>query len=590
MSTFSKTVRDHVLILLLLFIAFAPNALSQTPTFSQIVVFGDSLSDTGNLRHRMEDKFQFGYPGGEYNYSDGRFTNSSDTNPKAQQYLGVWHEQLAKSFLNLPAATNSLNGGTNYAFGGATTNDNTKDVTVFSNPEPFGGGNTTVTVDNLGKQVTDYLSKGAADANALYIVWGGGNDLFNDRSDANVTGTANRMVALVLKLARAGARNILVPNVPPLGSIPKYLDNPTRAQLLNDASASYRAQLSAGLDGALGTLSGEGITIQLYRLDVYAMFLRLAADPEASNLVDFRHSAQGQDVNPDRYLFWDDIHPTTKGHYLIANEAFRVLNGTVMPQGKSLNVSTRVTVGTDQDVLIGGVIITGTESKQVLFRGIGPSLNVAGVPVTGRLADPTLELYQGDTLITSNDNWKQSQQAEIAATGIAPSNDLESAILQTLAPGNYTAVLRGANNTTGIGLVEAYDLTAAANSTLANISTRGAVGTDDNVLIGGFIVGSGDNATVVIRGIGPSLAQSNIANPLADPTLDLYDANGAAIANDDNWQDKGQQGAISATGLAPGNNLEAAMIKSLPPGNYTAIVRGKNGTTGVGLVEIYNIR
>ncbi len=560
------------------------------PAFTQVIIFGDSLSDVGNIRHRLEDAYFISYPGGEYNYSDGRFTNSSDTDPNSGTYTGTWHEQLARDLLGLTPATNSLDGGIDYAFGGATTESGTREATVLSNPDPFVGGELTVTVDNIGKQVDDYLAANTIDPAALYIIWGGGNDLFNDDSEENVNGTADRVAALVEQLARAGAVYILVPNVPPLGLVPNYKDDPEKAIELSAASADYRDQLNAQLDAAVATLAAESITITLYRLDIFGLFYRLAANPEDYGFVNISDSSQGNSsVDPDEYLFWDEIHPTTAGHFQIASAAFELLNGTALPPAQSLNLSARLAVGTDENVLIGGLIIDGTEAKQVIVRGIGPSLTVDGMPLAGTLADPVLELYQDDLLIVSNDNWKTPQQTEIEATGLAPTDDLESAILMTLAPGSYTVVLRGQSDGTGIGLVEAYDLDAAIASTLANTSTRGLVQTGDDVLIGGFIVGNGGTDTVVVRAIGPSLADAGIANPLADPTLDLYDGNGALIRSDDNWREA-QESLIQSTGLAPTNDAESAIIRSLGPGNYTAVVRGKDGGTGVALVEIYNLQ
>jgi hypothetical protein len=258
-----------------------------------------------------------------------------------------------------------------------------------------------------------------------------------------------------------------------------------------------------------------------------------------------------------------------------------------------LNISTRMRVLTGEQVLIAGFIITGTDPKNVIIRGIGPSLN--GVGVT--LADPTLELHQGSTTLTTNDNWKinpqtgQSQQAEIEATTIPPMNDLESAILTTLNPGTYTAILAGKDGGTGVGVVEVYDLAHAANSQLANISTRGFVDTGDNVMIGGLIVGGG-SAHVMVRALGPSVP---VAGALGDPTLELHDVNGTALATNDNWKindqtGQSQQAEIEATTIPPTNDLESALVADLAPGNYTAIVRGKNNTTGVGLVEAYNFR
>ena len=264
-----------------------------------------------------------------------------------------------------------------------------------------------------------------------------------------------------------------------------------------------------------------------------------------------------------------------------------------------LNISTRARVLTGDQVLIAGFIINGSGAKKVIIRGLGPSLATAGL--TGLLANPTLELHQGNTTLVTNDNWKirsngTSQQAEVEATTIPPTNDLESAIVMTLNPGEYTAILKGRNNGTGIGLIEVYDLTSAGSSKFANISTRGLVSTGNNVLIGGVIVGGGNNvgARIGVRAIGPSLSGMRVSGVLADPTLELHDSNGALLAVNDNWKindqtNQSQEAEVRAAALAPTNDLESAIITSLVPGPYTAIVRGKNNTTGVALVETYNL-
>ena len=237
------------------------------------------------------------------------------------------------------------------------------------------------------------------------------------------------------------------------------------------------------------------------------------------------------------------------------------------------------------NVLIGGFIVTGTQPKKVIVRAIGPSL-ASFFP--DALADPVLELRDSaGALIRSNDNWRNDQEAEIIATGIPPSSDLESAIVATL-PANssaYTAIVRGANNGTGIGVVEAYDLDRTVDSKLANISTRGFVQTGDNVLIGGLIVLGQNPLRVIVRAIGPSLP---VPGALIDPTLELHDGNGALIASNDNWRSD-QEAEIIATGIPPTNDLESAIVRNLMPGNYTAIVRGVNGGTGVALVEAYGL-
>jgi hypothetical protein len=252
-----------------------------------------------------------------------------------------------------------------------------------------------------------------------------------------------------------------------------------------------------------------------------------------------------------------------------------------------LNIATRLRVRTGENVLIGGFIVAGTGPKKVIIRAIGPSLAQF---VGGTLANPTLELYQGNTLLQSNDDWKQTQQAEIEATTLQPADDFESAIVRTLPPGSYTAIVRGSNNTAGIGLVEAYDLDLAANSKLANISTRGFVETGDDIMIGGLIIGPGGSIVrVVLRAIGPSLSSVGVAEPLQDPTVDLKNANGATLSSNNDWQ-QGQPAELQQLGLAPTDPRESALVATLPAGNYTAIVRGNGNSTGVALVEIYHVQ
>ncbi|MEO8440219.1 MAG: kelch repeat-containing protein, partial [Spartobacteria bacterium] len=255
---------------------------------------------------------------------------------------------------------------------------------------------------------------------------------------------------------------------------------------------------------------------------------------------------------------------------------------------ESQNLSTRLLTQTGEAQGIGGFIITPGDAKQVVIRGLGPSLGSHGI--SDFLADPELELHGPDgAIFLSNNNWRDTQEAQIEATGFAPTDDLDAAILVTLDPGAYTVFLRGHDGGTGVGLVEIYDLDSGISSHLGNLSTRAAVQTGENVVIAGFILGVHEtNAVVVIRGLGPSLAQFGLSNVLADPTLELHDGDGALIQSDDNWQDDAAQAALlSASGLAPENELEAAMEVSLPPGAYTAILAG-NGGSGVGIVEIYN--
>jgi hypothetical protein len=266
----------------------------------------------------------------------------------------------------------------------------------------------------------------------------------------------------------------------------------------------------------------------------------------------------------------------------------------------AVNIATRVAVGTGSEVLIGGFIVTGeAAAKKLLIRAIGPSLGDFGVP--NPLQDPKLELRDGaGSLIASNDDWRSDQETQIIATTIAPTDNRESALLAYLSPehsdtpnsGHYTAIVSGKNNGTGNALVEVYDLgTATLDSStakLANISTRGKVGINDDVMIGGFIT-SGTPTAVVARAIGPSLEPFGIVDPLADPSLELRDVNGVLIIRNDNWRGPQEQQLIDL-GLAPTDNRESAVIATLNPGNYTGTVRGENNTTGVAVVEVYVLK
>jgi DNA-binding beta-propeller fold protein YncE len=255
--------------------------------------------------------------------------------------------------------------------------------------------------------------------------------------------------------------------------------------------------------------------------------------------------------------------------------------------GQPLNIATRLQIQSGDNVLIGGFIITGPagSTKKVLIRGIGPSL--ANFGVAGTIPDPFLELHKPDGSVVTNDNWQQAPNVAEIPSGFAPSNDLESIIYTSLSPGNYTAILKGAHGEAGVGLVEAYDFDTASTAKLANIATRGFVNTGDNVMIGGFIIGGTEPANVLVRAIGPSLIPF-VQGALQATTLELHDANGGVISND-GWRNT-QESEIQATTIPPTNDNEAAILATLVPGNYTAIVRGKNNTTGIAVIEAYNLQ
>src|SRR5438067_410760 len=278
-------------------------------------------------------------------------------------------------------------------------------------------------------------------------------------------------------------------------------------------------------------------------------------------------------------------HVFSSARHAVAGFAFQATTPT--PETVLGNISTRLRVETGDNVLIGGFIVSGAEPKKVIVRAIGPSLGALGV--AGPLANPTLELYGPNGIIASNDDWINSpnKQAIIDST-VAPTNDLESAIVATLPANNtgYTAIVRGVNNGIGTGVVEVYDLDTQVDAKMANISTRGRVQSGDNVLIAGTIVVGPTPRKVIVRVIRPSL---NVSGKLSDPTLELRDGNGALIEANDNWQQSPNKQAIIDSTIPPSHPLEAAIVQTLPGNNasYTAVVRGANGATGIAVVEMY---
>jgi hypothetical protein len=351
---------------------------------------------------------------------------------------------------------------------------------------------------------------------------------------------------------------------------------------------------------------------------------RFASDPlndlsQGEAIMTNGHGSQtGEELDDDR---WGDYTMTTidpsdglsfwhtNEYYRAENEGWFTRVGKFQfgpPMSTLQNISARGFVQTGDNVMIGGFMVQGTQPKKVIIRAIGPDLTQHGVP--DALANPTLELYDGTgALIASNNNWAttiiggiitSNQVPEIQASGYAPGNPLDSAIIADLPAGNYTAVVRGVNNLTGVALSEVYSLSPTSNSVLGNISARSFVQTGDNVMIGGFMVQGTEPKRVIIRAIGPDLTQYGVPDALANPTLELYDGTGALIASNNNWRNtiiggiitSNQVHEIQASGYAPGDPLDSAIIADLPEGNYTAIVRGVNNLTGVGLVEVYNLQ
>jgi hypothetical protein len=323
-------------------------------------------------------------------------------------------------------------------------------------------------------------------------------------------------------------------------------------------------------------------------LITFAISRNKIGNPQASDLLGGISVRTFSDsTNKVRSTLAIDTTANANANDATANAATYALVG---PQSARLqNISTRAQVGNGEKVLIGGFIVTGSDPKKVIVRGRGPSLTGSGL--ADPVHDPIIELYSStnNPPIATNDNWQTTQKTEIEGTGLAPSNTLESAIVQTLAPGNYTVVLRDKDTSAArLGIVEVFDVAPAANAVLGNLSSRGFVGTGDNVLIGGMIVGpSGTgSANVLVRSLGPSLGAFGVANALPDPTIKVFNASGTQIAANDDWRSNEATILSQAPTLAPSRNEEAALIVALAPGQYTAIVEGKNAT-GVATVEAY---
>jgi len=347
--------------------------------------------------------------------------------------------------------------------------------------------------------------------------------------------------------------------------------------------------------GGLNSTPSATFTIQLYARDLTEGTLDFLANVLDTETITTNAAGQA--------YFTFDLPPLPFDLVIIATVTDAEGNTSEFSNQDTVqlaNISTRGQVGIGDDILISGFVVhrppggPADYTKEVLLRALGPSLTVDGVPLAGRLENPTLELHDASgAVLASNDDWRSDQEAEIIATGAAPSSDAEAALIADLPDGTYTVQVRGANGIVGLGVTEVYDLepldpiNEPVSGRLVNISTRGLVGTGDEPLIGGLIVNGDDAEHVLIRAIGPDLIGS-VPNALEDPTLEVRDGSGALLASNDNWRDE-QEAEIAATGIAPNDDRDAAVLFSLIPGSYTAIVRGKADSTGVGLVEVYDL-
>jgi len=442
--------------------------------FTSVVVFGDSLSDTGNFAHVTNADYGIVYPGPDFNYATGRFTDDTGTTPAAHTYSGVWVEQLAAHVSAHPAVTDSLDGGTNYAYGDATTADGYSTITVSSG--------VSITIANMGQQVANYLATKPTPGGAiLYVVFGGSNDLFADSSQSAVAAAAQREANLVQLLLNAGATNFLVPNLPPLGNTPEYAGT-ANAATLNTAASQFSSALASDLQTVVSAARAQGISVTIYEPDLYSAFKTLEANPANYGFANGAASAQGLDstVNPDTYLFWDDIHPTTGGHLVIAATAETLLPGTVLASTTALTATsstnsstltfTAVVSGSGETKPTGGVtIFSGTPTNATAIASATLDATGTGTATFSGTAPSTVfAVYMGDLTYQKSASSPQSPQ-----TAAATSTSL-SASSSSITVGEAVMLTATVTSSAGIptGTVTFYDGGTALGSGTLNGSGK----------------------------------------------------------------------------------------------------------------------
>lgn len=321
--------RQGILSLLTAFVFVLSTAIASAKDYTRIVVFGDSLSDTGNVAHLYADKFNgLRFPAPWADYTDGRFTDGFDTLPAAQKYFGVWIEQFAASIPSRPKVVNSLDGGTNYAYGFALTGGGTG---VFYPDDDI---EFSVTVDNMGRQITKYLAtKPKINNSTLFVIWGGANDLINATSQADIVNAAVQETIDIQRLIEAGATQFLVLNLPPLGLTPRKNGSPETSVPATAAAMLFNSWLESGLSTLHDFYNGRHVAI--FQVDVFSLFNEIVATPDKFSLANITEPSRGFAVDPDTYLFWDDIHPTTRGHNILADAALKAVSS---PQCDSLGM------------------------------------------------------------------------------------------------------------------------------------------------------------------------------------------------------------------------------------------------------------
>lgn len=389
----ARVYRRHLLILCFLVSACCARA----QTYTGVVVFGDSLSDIGNIAHLTEAQFGVRYPTRNpllgFNYADGRFTDGPQTSPAASAYLGVWVEQLAAGLPSKLVLKNSLDGGTVYAYGDATTKDGTRTVTEVG---------ISLTLNNMGQQVNDYLATNPTPtAQTLYVLWGGSDDVYLDSTAAAVSAAVAREAALVQRLIAAGASSFLVPNLPPLGGVPAHATDPIAAATLNAASLSFDMQLAASLNAIQASAAAQGKTVTILQPDIFTRFSTGSANPSAVGLFNVTAAAQGVSGNPDTYLIWDGLHPTTTGHHYVAAAAANLIT-PLTASVSTLSVASSVVAG--QTVTLKATVQSSTATPAApgsVAEGLVTFFNNGTIPIGSATLVPVGGVATATVTLTS---------------------------------------------------------------------------------------------------------------------------------------------------------------------------------------------
>lgn len=428
-----------------------PGVFARCQAYTSIVVFGDSLSDTGNDAVLSKAKYTVNgqLPGPATGYTDGRFTDGTDTSPAAHNYNGVWIEQLAAMFAAKPGIKNSLaaGGGNNYAYGFATTSAGTS---VFTYPPP----NTALsfTINNIQQQVSDYLATNPTiTSKTLFVVWGGANDLIAATSAQDIQNAAMREAGIVQTLISAGATEFIVPNLPPLGLVPRFNGSTATSVPATTAAAGFDQALAAYL-GALPA-QNTGKTLHIYQLDTYTLFNTIVAAPSAKNLANVTVSSQGNTaINPDTYLFWDDLHPTTYGHNMIATTAYNLLNGPITAAASMTSTNPQINLNGSITftVTVNGTpgppmgTVTISDGSTVLYSGVAvPGSNSVQATATFTTASLTAGTHTVQATFTGANGYTSSTTAPLSVVVTAPalSEAFSPSTLNIASGGTGTATL-----------------------------------------------------------------------------------------------------------------------------------------------------